>query len=184
MDGQKRSVRLLRKQRNLSECQLSMDNDVIKHPTNSPNYPTAYAATRRTRFRKTRMFTPRSTHRHRSMHASRNQRQETVQPTTVSGHSHPDKNQKVAAFTCFSLTPPNVVSPSVGGLDESPHIEPSSRAQATAAQGNELPHPCARQQLWIPYESPLPPILTRRRLVSSPTLDQLSLADKPQISKH
>ena len=37
-------------------------------------------------------------------------------------HSRPDNDRKFAAFTCFSLTPPNVVSPGVSGLEQSPHI--------------------------------------------------------------
>ena len=93
LDGQKPSVCLLRIQRKLSECYLTMDNDVIKHrlmqamsistrphfphiwtchPTNSPNKLTPYTATRRTLFRTTRTFTPHSTHRHRPIHDSRN----------------------------------------------------------------------------------------------------------------
>ena len=56
-----------------------------------------------------------------SMHASLTQSKETAQSATVSSYSHPDNDPKFAAFTCFSLTPPNDVSPGESGLDQSPH---------------------------------------------------------------
>ena len=55
------------------------------------------------------------------MHASRTQSKKKVQWTTVSSHPHPDNDPKIAAFTCFSLTPPNGLNPGVSGLDQSPH---------------------------------------------------------------
>ena len=55
------------------------------------------------------------------MHASRSQSKETAQLTTLSSHSRPDNDQKIAAPSCFSLTPPSGVSPGVSGLDQRPH---------------------------------------------------------------
>ena len=114
VDGQKPCVCLLRTQHKLSECHLTLNKDVIKQclmkampistrsslsanfdlsPNKFAKLAAPYTVTPRTRSRKTGTFTLHSNHRLRRMHAS-----------------------------CFSLTPPNDLSPGVCGLDPSPHI--------------------------------------------------------------
>ena len=142
LDGQKPSVCLLRIQRKLAECHLTMDNDVIKHcfmqamPISLRSSFSAHLDLRpdklvkladtqysysKTIFKKTRTFTPQSNPRHCRLHASCSHSKETAQPTTVCSHSHLVNDPKFAAFTCFPLTTPNGVSPGVSSLGRSPH---------------------------------------------------------------
>ena len=106
---------------------------------------------------KTRTFTLHSNPCHRRKHASRSQSKETAQPTTVSIHSHSDNDPKFAALNCFSLTPPNGVSPAVCGQHTSnrhlahnhpPHSETDSPTRVRGNDwGSHMHPPCSQNRL-------------------------------------
>ena len=120
----------------LSECHLTMDNAVIEHrvmqamPTSTRFSLSALFDLPPDKFAKLADTVGRqlleedfpeknSRLRHTpliiialcSQPVERDQSQETAQPITLCSHSHPNNNPKLAAFTYFSLIPPNGVSP-------------------------------------------------------------------------
>ena len=186
LDGQKPSVCLFRIRRKLSDCQLTMDNDVIKHrlmqamPISTRSSlcahldlpPDKFAKLADTIYSYSKDPFQDNTQVYATQHSSSSsytrQLQLTPRNSTADNkfsHSRTDNDRKFAAFTCFLLTPPNVVSLGVSGLDQNPHISnrhlahnhpPHTETNSpTRVRGNDwgsyLHPPCRPNQLTEDY---------------------------------
>ena len=158
LDGQKPSVCLLRIQRKLSECHLTMDNDVIKHrlmqamristrsslsahldlPTDkfAKLADTIYSYSKDTFQENTHVY---ATHSSSSSYARQPQPKQRNSSTDNSFQAFsPGQRPKICRFHLFFANSAKRCKPWCKWPGPKPaHIEPSSRAQSPAAQGNE-----------------------------------------------
>ena len=158
LDGQKPSVCLLRIQRKLSECHLTMDNDVIKHrlmqamPISTRSSlsahldlpPDKFAKLADTIYSYSKDTFQDNTHVYATQHSSsssytrqpqltpRNSTADNIQPFS------PGQRPKICRFHLFFANSAKRCKPWCKWPGPKPtHIEPSSRAQSPATQGNE-----------------------------------------------
>ena len=159
LDGQKPSVRLLRIQRKLSECHLTMDNDVIKHrlmqamPISTRSSLSAHLDLPPEKFAKladtiysyskdtfqenthvyaTQQFSSSSYARQPQLKQRNSSTYNSFQPFS------PGQRPKICRFHLFFANSAKRCKPWCKWPGPKPtHIEPSSRAQSPATQGNE-----------------------------------------------